>query len=100
MLPQPDFVPLLGIEVKVPKIESYICDDGSALSPRIGDRSETKLAHVNSEEEVVVSVTTSLTEAQLDDVEVEFLKVESTLKALADNADPDTASAWLDQAEL
>ncbi|MCH2624920.1 MAG: hypothetical protein VX823_11450 [Actinomycetota bacterium] len=55
---------------------------------------------MNSEEEVVVSVPTSLTEAQLDDVEVEFLKVESTLKALADNADPDTASAWLDQAEL
>ena len=55
---------------------------------------------MNSGEEVVVSVPTSLTEAQLDDVEVEFLKVESTLKALADNADPDTASAWLDQAEL
>ncbi|MEO1971239.1 MAG: hypothetical protein ABGX07_06770 [Pirellulaceae bacterium] len=43
---------------------------------------------------------TSLSEAQLDNLEVEFSKVESTLRALADDTDPGTASAWVGQVEL
>ena len=42
----------------------------------------------------------SYIEAQLDDLEVEFSKVESTLRALADDTDPGVATAWIGQAEL
>ena len=52
---------------------------------------------MTSEDEIVVNAPTSFTEAQLDDLEVEFSKVESTLKALADDVDPSTVAGWLDQ---
>ena len=55
---------------------------------------------MTSEDEFVVNAPTSFTEAQLDDLEVEFSKVESTLKALADDVDPSTVAAWLDQVEV
>ncbi|MCS5673400.1 MAG: hypothetical protein VX983_07445 [Actinomycetota bacterium] len=55
---------------------------------------------MSSEDERVIQPQTSLTEAQLDDLEVEFAKVESTLRALADDTDPGVATAWIGQAEL
>ncbi|MCS5688013.1 MAG: hypothetical protein VX785_04860 [Actinomycetota bacterium] len=55
---------------------------------------------MTSEDEIVVNAPTSFTEAQLDDLEVEFSKVESTLKALADDVDPSTVAGWLDQVEV
>ena len=63
-------------------------------------RSEPKLVFVSNEDKNVVHPQTSLSEAQLNDLEVEFSKVESTLRALADDTDPGTAAAWVGQVEL
>lgn len=63
-------------------------------------RSEPKLVFVSNEDKNVVHPQTSLSEAQLNDLEVEFSKVEATLRALADDTDPGTAAAWVGQIEL
>jgi len=63
-------------------------------------RSEPKLVLVSNEDKNVMDPRTSLSEAQLDNLEVEFSKVESTLRALADDTDPGTASAWVGHVEL
>lgn len=55
---------------------------------------------VSNEDKNVMHPRTSLTEAQLDNLEVEFSKVESTLRALADDMDPGTASAWVGNVEF
>ena len=38
-----------------------------------------------------------LTEGELDGYEIEFAKVESTLRALADGTDPATAASWVSE---
>ena len=63
-------------------------------------RSEPKLVFVSNEDKNVLQARTSLSETQLDDLEVEFSKVEATLRALADDTDPGTAAAWVSQVEL
>ncbi|MDE0872635.1 MAG: hypothetical protein OSA88_02020 [Acidimicrobiales bacterium] len=55
---------------------------------------------MSNEAKNVMHPRTSLSEAQLDNLEVEFSKVESTLRALADDMDPGTASAWVGNVEL
>ena len=38
-----------------------------------------------------------LTEGELDGYEIEFSKVETTMRALADGTDPATAASWVSE---
>ncbi|MDP6902552.1 MAG: hypothetical protein QGF99_11250 [Acidimicrobiales bacterium] len=44
-----------------------------------------------------VESSTPLTEGELDQYEIEFSKVESTLRALADGTDPAMAASWVNE---
>ena len=49
-------------------------------------------------EDIATPVDVSLSEAKLNESEVEFSKVESTLNALTDGIDPTVAASWIDKA--
>jgi|TARA_B100001250_G_scaffold298768_1_gene260330 hypothetical protein len=52
---------------------------------------------VENNEDIVVEADTPLSESKLNEYEVEFSKVESTLSALADGIDPTAAASWIDE---
>ncbi len=46
-------------------------------------------------EDIAVEPSTPISESRLNEYEVEFSKVESTLGALADGIDPTAAASWI-----
>jgi hypothetical protein len=50
---------------------------------------------VNNEPDLAVEPNAPLAEQDLNEYEIEFSKVESTLRALADETDPAMAVSWI-----
>ncbi|MBA4812756.1 MAG: hypothetical protein H2035_04345 [Acidimicrobiales bacterium] len=50
---------------------------------------------MENNEDTAADSRTPLIESQLNEYEVEFSKVESTLSALADGIDPTAAASWI-----
>jgi len=52
---------------------------------------------VDNDRDSGVESSAPLTEGELDQYEIEFSKVESTLRALADGTDPVMAASWVNE---
>ncbi|HJL98556.1 MAG: hypothetical protein QGF99_10175 [Acidimicrobiales bacterium] len=52
---------------------------------------------MDNDRDSTVESSAPLTEGELDGYEIEFSKVESTLRALADGTDPVLAASWVNE---